>query len=208
MELSLENIQSAVQKADEFLKVNGIDSGQRIRYCLFLEGLCMDYRDLCGDAVFEIDCKRLWKKVLVVLRVKCGKLNPFEQRSDVHDQVLTGMESMPVWKYRHGWNLIITIMNTPMPDRRAIRYVWSYIRKEKRLFTWAVILRFVNMALSILEPIFSAWIIVAYNDSDFHKILMVAALILGRAFLSSIVNYCLRIPCQRVFSPAGYPKFI
>lgn len=189
MELSLENIQSAVQKADEFLKINGIDSVQRIRYRLFLEGLCMDYRDFCGDAVFELKFKRLWKTILVVLRVRCGSLNPFEQRPDVHDQVLTGMESVPEWKYRHGWNFILFTLKTPMPDRSAIRYAWSYIRKENRIFTRAVVLRFVNMALSILEPIFSAWIIVAYSDSDFHKILLVAALILGRAFLSSIINY-------------------
>ena len=63
------------------------------------------------------------------------------------------------------------------------------MRNEKHTFRWAVFLRFLNMALSVLEPLLSAWIIVAYTESEIRKIILLALLILGQGVLSSLINY-------------------
>lgn len=49
MNLTTQNIQLAVKQADQFMNANGADSKRRLHYCLLLEELLLDYRDLYGE---------------------------------------------------------------------------------------------------------------------------------------------------------------
>ena len=190
MELTVENIQLALQQASDHLEANGLDTEQRKRFCLLLEDNLIEYRQFAPNASFRIHCRRLRKRVSVTVYIACGSMNPFELgQSFIADSLQEHMKRMPSWKYRRGENIITYEPITPRPDMRDVKYVWSYLGREKRSFGWAVALRFVNMALSVLEPVFSAWIIVGYSDSDVNKILYVAGLLLVRAVASSIVNF-------------------
>ena len=70
MNLTTQNIQLAVKQADQFMNANGADSKRRLHYCLLLEELLLDYRDLYGEEVpFRLILKRKWKYVFLSLHV-------------------------------------------------------------------------------------------------------------------------------------------
>ena len=191
MNLTTQNIQLAVKQADQFMHANGADSKRRLHYCLLLEDLLLDYRDLYGEEVpFRLILKRKWKYVFLSLHVACESNNLLlNHKSAITEHLLGNMPRGLFWKYIRHENVIVYEYATHMMDYRSIRYIWQYVRTEKKAFRWAVFLRFTNMALSILEPLLSAWIIVAYTDVEINRIMLLALLILGQGVLSSIINY-------------------
>lgn len=191
MNLTTQNIQLAVKQADQFMNANGADSKRRLHYCLLLEELLLDYRDLYGEEVaFRLILKRKWKYVFLSLHVACESNNLLlNHKSAITEHLLGNMPRGLFWKYIRHENVIVYEYATHMMDYRSIRYIWQYMRTEKKAFRWAVLLRFTNMALSILEPLLSAWIIVAYTDVEIDRSMLLALLILGQGVLSSIINY-------------------
>ena len=191
MNLSVENIHIAVNQARNFMKANGADSEQRLDYCLLLEDLLLDYRKLYGEeTAFHLVLKRRWKEVTLSLRVACESRNLLaDQESMITRHLLDSISIEPSWRYSGRENVITSSFTTPMMNYRSIRYIWQYMRDERSTFIWAVFLRFINMALSILEPLFSAWIIVAYSGAEIRKIMLLALLILGQGALRSSINY-------------------
>ena len=191
MNLTLENIKLAVDQADRFMEANGSDRQKRLIYCLLLEHLLLGYRDLYGEEIsFRLVLKRTWKRVFLSLHVACESRNLLkEQQKFIADRLRDSFPHGLIWKYIRHKNIILCTFLTPMMDYRSIRYIWQYMRNEKHTFRWAVFLRFLNMALSILEPLLSAWIIVAYTESEIRKIILLALLILGQGVLSSLINY-------------------
>lgn len=191
MNLTAENIQLAVKQADQFMNANGADSKRRLHYCLLLEELLLDYRNLYGEeVVFRLVLKRKWKYVFLSLHVACESNNLLlNHKNSITEHLLSNMPRGLFWKYFRHENVIVYEYATHMMDYKSIRYIWQYMRGEKRAFRWAAFLRFTNMALSILEPLLSAWLIVAYTDVEINRIMLLALLILGQGVLSSIINY-------------------
>ena len=191
MNLTLENIQRTVDQADRFMEANGADRQKRLGYRLLLEQLLLGYRDLYGEEIsYRLVLKRTWKRVFLSLHVACESRNLLkEQASFIADKIQENFPRGLFWKYIRHQNIIFCTFQTPMKDFRSLRYIWQYMRNEKHTFRWAVFLRFLNMALSVLEPLLSAWIIVAYTEAEIRKIALLALLILGQGVLSSLINY-------------------
>ena len=190
MNLTLDQIAYAVKEAEDFLKTNEVDTKRRLRFILLLEDLLLDYHKLYGEVPFRLNCKRKLKYSVVTVSVTCESRDLLSQHESIFtENLLDDMVVGPTWKYRRGKNIIEYEFGTHQLNHQSMKYVWQYMRDEKRSFIIAVILRFVNMVISILEPLLSAWIIVGINDSDLNKITYVALLMLAQGVLSSLINY-------------------
>ena len=191
MNLSVENIHLAVKQAGNFMKANGADSEQQLDYRLILEDLLLEYRKLYGEeTAFRLVLRRKWKTVVLSLRVACESRNLLLDHASVITRHLLDNISLGLsWSYSRHENVITCSYTTPMMDYRSIRYIWQYMRDERSTFLGAVALRFVNMGLSVLEPLLSAWIVVAYSGAEIRKIMLLALLILGQGALRSSINY-------------------
>ena len=189
MTLTIENIQAAVRQADRHLEANGVGGEQRARFRLLLEDVLISYRERAEGAPFRLICIRRWKTVSVTVRVAGESMNPFERPGALTEGLLSGLESLPTWSYGKGGNVITYTPVSAITGMNYLRFAMQYVWQEKRAFTWACVLRFLNMGLVVLEPLLSARIIVAYSAPDIHRIILAAALILCRSVLSSAVNY-------------------
>ncbi len=174
------------------MNANGANNQQRINYCKLLKAMLTDYQNQYGEDVnFRLVLKRKWRHVLLGLHVACERRNLLPNHQNVIKQLKSRRPLDLFWKYLNvkRENVIIYRYDTYMVNYDSVRYVWKYMAGEKRAFIFAVILRFANMGLAILEPMLSARIIVAYNTAEINKIIILALLILGQGVLSSIINY-------------------
>ena len=188
--ITLENIRSAVDKADETLEVNQIDLERRIQYRILIEELLLNYRERDENATFRLEFKRYFKKLLLILSVSCERSNVLESHPDLLFQnLLSELDQPPTWRYHSGKNIITMMPVTFLPDLSSLKSLWQYMTTEKTTFIAAVVLRFVNLAIAVLEPVLSAAIIVAYSGSEIRKIIIVASLILLEAVVSNLINY-------------------
>ncbi len=192
MNLSTENIELAVKQADQFMNANGASNQQRLNYCKLLKAMLTDYQDQYGEDVnFRLVNKREARHVFLSVHVACKSSNPLPSHQDI-TKYLEGQRPLDLfWQYLpvRRENVIIYRYASHLMNFDSVRYVWRYMKDEKKTFLFAVLLRFVNMALAIIEPLLSAWIITAYSAADIQKIIILALLILGQGVLSSIINY-------------------
>lgn len=170
-----EDIQAAVDQATGFLELNGLDSNSILRFRLILEELLFVYGEALGDGTFEIRCIRSRRRIRVVLRVPGKEFNPFEEeKSPILAKTMSGLLHAPVWSYARGKNQIIYAPYLYLPGYQELRYIWKYMKQEKCFFIMAVTAKIMESVLSVVLPILSARMIVAYTDYEFHRILLTA----------------------------------
>ena len=150
--LSVENINKAIRTADTFLAEQGIDSWERTRQRLLMQKILLKYNEIKTEVPFRIYTRRFYKRVAIMVAVKCEKFDPMEDADTIFSQeLLSGMANPPRWSYRIGWNRLLYSTQTLMPGKEAIKRLIHYMGKESSSFKTAVFLRFVNMVL-LLSP--------------------------------------------------------
>ena len=190
MNLTDENIQASVEKAAEYLKVHSIEKSQCLCYQLLLEEILLEYKREYADACYSVRCKRLGKNVSIQLIVESPEFNPIDAHpSSIVKQLLPKFQYVPTWEYKSGKNIITYAPALLLTNLRNARFVLSYMMRNKKSFSCGVLLRLLNMGLTIIQPILSARIIVAYSGSEINKVIQIALLILGVTALSSLVDY-------------------
>lgn len=190
MDFSFENIYQCIEDADNFLNINGIEKNSRLLYKLFIEEQLLNYKETGHYAEFELLLKKNRRRITVQILIPGAKLNTMHSPDSVITKsVLSKFKKTPEWEYHKGRNVITFSANVLAPDLSHLKYVLKYMTKKKSSFIWAVIFRFLNMALLIVEPILSAEIIVAYSDSQINKILMYATLILIQSVSCAVITY-------------------
>lgn len=201
MYLSFENIQKAVDDADAFLERNGIDRKTKLRYRLLLEEYLLGYAERDSNADFELNCITKNRKIHIELIVEGESYNPIKDtQSDFAEKLKADLDSAPDWKYKKGRNLISFSLKTVAPDFKSIKYLFGFMTRKKKEFVIASVLRFVNMALNVIEPLLAAQIIVAYSGSEIRKIFLLSALILAQAVASGFVNYAASAMLRKSYS--------
>lgn len=197
MIITLNNIQSEIKKLDLFLERNGVDRKKRLSYRLLLEEYLLIYRGENENADFSIDCRYRGRNLFITIEVTGESKNVvLDSGSYIAESLLPNIDSKPSWKYKKGRNTVVFSLKPVAPDFKSIKYLFRFMASKKKTFVIAGILRFVTMGLSVLEPILTARIIVAYSASQIEKILIIAALILSlsvvNGFITYIASYMLR----------------
>lgn len=190
MNLLLDNIQKSTENADAFLERNGIDRKKRLQYKLLIEELLLCYRELKIYDDFKIELLTKSRKIFINLIIKGDSFNPIkENTSYLADNILSKIDSVPKWQYQNEKNIITLSLKPVAPDLKSIKYLFGFMMKEKKTFVVASIFRFMTMALTVIEPILTARIIVAYSGSQIKKILIISALLLAQSVASSVLTY-------------------
>ncbi len=190
MELTLETIQKTIAEADNFLEIGGIERHKRLCYRLLMEEYLLDYLKEDPGAGLSIECRTTDKKISVIVGVRGKERNIVqEHESEFADQLVEGLDRAPKWKYVRGENVITWSPKPAAPDLKSIRYMIDHLAERKGQFALAIIIRFLNMGLNVIEPILTAEIIVAYSGSHIQKIMMIAGLMLLQRLLSNLFTF-------------------
>ena len=189
MILSRKDIITASEQVGEFLERSGIEAKTRLRYTLLLEELLIEYMTEHENAAFDISYKSRFSQISIILSVGCSKKNLLDNKNKIINNLLSGFEKMPEWKYRKNKNIITWTTKPVGPDYSNVKEVLRYMARKKRSFVAGVIIRFIQMLFNIIEPLLSAKIIIAYTESEIKKILILAALLLGQAACNSLLNF-------------------
>ncbi|MBO4459444.1 MAG: ABC transporter ATP-binding protein [Clostridiales bacterium] len=190
MELSRENIHKTVEELGEFLDQSSIDSKRCLHLKLLIEAIILDHLASEKAVSFAVDSIRKKKKVCIDLKIDGDPFNDLEKpRSVIVKNLLENTDIAPKWHLRGDQNIYHFEEDAIVPEKNSLIYILRYMAKKKKAFVFASVLRLVNMVLTTIEPILSAYIITAYAASDITKIFMLAALILGQAIASGLITY-------------------
>ena len=201
MKLTRENIQNSVDQANKTMGLYGIDHTRRIQYALMIEELLLDYMNKDPDADYRLIMRKYKSFISIVLSVRCEPLDLLKQHENVISSLLVSeMDRSPVWRYRWGRNYIFLMPGTILSDFENIRYFNQHFAKDKKIFDRAMLLRYANIGLAILDPILTARIIMAYSGSEYRKIFLFAVLILVQTTLSSLLTYAYNRMIRKFYS--------
>ena len=200
MIISLDNIQSEINNVNDFLERNGVDRKRRVSYRLILEEYLLIYRGENENADFSIECSNKGSNLCIKIEVTGESKNVLKDDSVIVENLLNEIDAKPTWLYRRGKNRVVLLIKPITPDFNSIKFLFKFMTSKKKTFVIASILRFVNMGLSILEPILTARIIVAYSGSQIEKILIFAALIFVLSGANSIINYAASYMLRKSYS--------
>lgn len=190
MKLDLNNISSAVEQTDEFLDRSGVDARTKHKYRLLVEELLLDYMDLHENAEFKIRFTSRLKKISITILVMCESRDLVSEKgSIIRQNIISGLDRPPTWKYSRGTNIITLSPQPTLPDFKSVWKILRYMAERKKSFVLGVVIRFIQMLFNVLEPLLTARIIVAYAGSEITRIYLVAVMILLQAAVSSFLNY-------------------
>ncbi len=201
MTLNAEIARSSLEKIDEFLRLNEIDKERRSFHRLLMEDLMIAYLRDEGNTLFEIRTRRRGNQVTVTLMVKGKKCDYIELNKNFKGaKNLKKFDHPPKYQYRAGYNIYSISSQIIKNQKEAIQFVWGHLSKEKTALITGVLLRFVTMALAVVEPLLSAEIIVAYSGSQIEKIIFIAILILVTALLSALFTWLASRMLRKAFA--------
>ncbi len=173
--LTDKDIGAAVASFSHFAGQKGIEDRDRIVTELFMEEILLIYREKLGeDKAFTIMSSRSSESIHLKLEIRGELLDPYGAQSEI----LKGLENKhgmkPEWTYISGRNQVVFTIPIYHSTLKNLRFAWSYVRRYKKMFFFAVICQWVNIATSIVVPILAARVIVAYTASAFEQAIFAA----------------------------------
>lgn len=198
--LSLENINKAVEDSARFLELNSIGKQEILRWSLFMEHVLLLYRDN-GSNTFSVACKRRWGQVTVRLFIDGNIQHPLEGKEDIIiKNVLSGFDCAPVWSRKRKYNVITLTENPVLPGIWSLKFILPYLKKARKSFAAALIYQILMVAVNIIIPLLTSMIVIAYTDSEIHRILVIAAVLLLAGVVSYFFEYRSRHYFVKVYS--------
>ena len=176
MQLSTD-LQKAIKEVTDYLRANSLDRETITRFVLFLEEALLVYRDdPCFDT-FTIKYEEHFKTVAIKIVVPGKPRNPMEGNL-VIERTLEGMDNLPVWSHRNGKNVIVYKPVLLFSGLNSLKFLWSYMRKERKSLIIAVIFNISVIALQLVMPIFAAKIITALTSVQLERLAYMAVVVL------------------------------
>lgn len=87
---------------------------------------------------------------------------------------------------------------------KNLKFSWYYTKEEKLKVILLVIFNVINIVISVIAPILSAWAIIALTSDNYKQIILIAILILGIEVLGELFNYLTRVLALRIQKKAKY----
>ena len=168
-------ISETIEKTDLFTEKNGLKKEKRIQLSVVLEEVLLAYMDKYGSntdfkLIVQLNNGNLQTKLMVWSK----EYNPLGSGSEILERVFSRMDNTPEWSYRSGYNQICITYVIYSTMLKNLQFSWEYMHGQRKYFFIAVISQLIGGALSILAPVLSAKLIVAYTESIFDQIFLIA----------------------------------
>ncbi len=185
-----EEISRTISTVDEFAGKNGLDSTLRHQLSIALEEIMLVYMDRLGEGcAFDLSCCRKNGDIRVCLEIAGESFDPTNPGTDILNQLKESLENAPSWDCVNGRNRVRLEFNVYSTLRKNLRFSWKYMEGRRATFVIAVVSQIISVILSIIAPIFSAKLIVAYTDTVYEQIILIGLAILGVRLLSGVVLF-------------------
>ncbi|WP_408070767.1 ABC transporter ATP-binding protein [Butyrivibrio sp. JL13D10] len=184
------DIGDAIASFNHYAGQNGIEDRDRIVTGVYLEEILFLYMEKLGaDKSFTIKTSKSTENIFLKLEIPGENLNP----SDFQSEILQGLEKKhtmkPEWTYNSGRNQIVFTVPMYHSTGKNLKFAWTYVSRYKAMFFFAVICQWLSIAMSIIAPILSAKVIVAYTESNLKQVVLAAAAILAVDIVTDATLY-------------------
>ena len=199
---SNEGIAGAIPAIEQFLERNGAEEKMRLSVRVALEEILLVYQKAMGEAAeFDLDLKKKLGEIRCVLDVCGGSVDPAAAGSEI----LRRLEQSSVlpaasWQYGNGRNQVVLTVPLYSTTWKNLKFAWSYVKRHRKRFFIAVGCQWVNVLLSIVAPILTAEIIVAYTNSAISQIILMALAIFAVNTVSSLSLYFCNTRYNQVYT--------
>ena len=185
------DITQTIDDVNLFLQRNGTGDKLCLAAQLVLEEVMLTYQaDMNETKDFEIRLKKN-REVICCSFIVCGnRLDPELSKN----MIIQGIQEkvyfpMPAWNYENGRNIVILYIPLYNTTLKNLKFVWKYVQNCRRQFYLAVGAQLTSLVLSIIIPILSAKIIVAYTNSAVEQIIRMGIIIIAVDVLTDLANY-------------------
>lgn len=185
-----EEIAGAVSRAEQYLQRKGVEEKMRLSVRVALEEILLICRSAADEAAeFELDIRKGFGEILCSLSVSGPEVGPDLADGEILRRLFSAsLLPEPRREYRNGRNRFV--LTVPLYDTtfHNLKFAWSYVRQYRKTFFFAIGCQWLNVILSIVAPILSARIIIAYSDSQIRQIILTAIAIF---FVNAVSNLSL-----------------
>ena len=185
--ISNQDIARIIPLVEQYLQRNGVEQKMRLAAGIALEEILLVYQNSLDETkAFHISIKKTFEEIRCIVTISgdsvdlCAKENAI-----LYGLSNTAHLPIPSWQYINSCNqvvLIVPLFNTTLKN---IKFVWSYVKKYRRTFFFAVGTQWINVLANIVAPILSARIIIAYTDSAFEQIILTALAIFATRLIAT-----------------------
>lgn len=178
--LTNQEIAKAIEIAGTELERAGIEDKICLVYRFALEEILLIYQEQIGEGVpFTI---RQWKQngdLKTRLTVVGKSMDPFADNSLVLTMLRERARNTPAsWQYKRGQNRVDFVFTLNNTTWKNLRFSWKYTVKSRKILGASVVCQLISAGLSILAPIVSARIIVAFTANEAKRVLLIALTLL------------------------------
>ena len=177
--LTNSDITRIIGKAGTEAERAGIEEKLVLTFRLTLEELLLKYKERFGEeAPFSVRFRKWRGNLKILLTVAGESFNPFDGENEMLDRLLENFRNTPEWNYEQKRNQIrflFTLYNTTWKN---IQFSWKYTVNSRKTLALSVCSQLISAGLSVLAPIVSSKIIVAYTKDEGEHVLLIALALL------------------------------
>jgi len=153
----------------------GIEDKICMAYRLALEEVLLIYREKLGeDTSFTLRYRKKGGDLVTRLTVAGESVDPFAEKSEILNSLAERARNTPVWSYEKNKNrvdFVFTLYNTTWKN---IRFSWKYTVNSRKTLGLSLLSQLLSAGLSIVAPMVSARIIVAYTQHEATRVIYIA----------------------------------
>lgn len=175
-----EKIAQTIDLVNEFTEKNGLNQISRRQLATALEEIMLIYMEQLGEeALFDLSCNLKNGDIRVCLVVQGRSVDPVNPGTDILNRLIEDMENPPEWEYSGNCNRVRLKYEVYSTIQKNLRFSWKYMEGRRGTFVIAVTSQIISVVLSIVVPILSAKLIVAYTDVTYEQIILIGLALLA-----------------------------
>lgn len=174
-----EKIVRTIDSVNKFTEKNGLNQISRRQLATALEEIMLTYMEQLGEeALFDLSCNLKNGDIRVCLVVQGRSVDPVNPGTDILNRLIEDMENPPEWEYSGNCNRVRLKYEVYSTIQKNLRFSWKYMEGRRGTFVIAVTSQIISVVLSIVAPILSAKLIVAYTDVTYEQIILIGLALL------------------------------
>ncbi len=179
-----------IDTVNEFAEKNGLNRISRRQLVIALEEIMLTYMEQLGEGTaFELGCNLKNGDIRVCLEVKGRSVDPVNPGTDILNRLKDDPENMPAWEYADGCNRVRMSFCVYSTIWKNLSFCWKYMKGRRVTFVIAVTSQIISVLLSIVGPILSAELIVAFTDVTYKQIILIGLALLVVKLVSGVVLF-------------------
>lgn len=194
-------IVETIDRVEEWISKNGLKKMSRTKLTMTLEEILLSYMEKLGTATtFEIDMVRRNGDIRLKLTVPGEAFNPFSSESFVLEHFMGTYDAPPRWTHEDGVNVVRLTFQVYSTIFKNMRFSWEYMKGQRSRFFIAVVSQLIGVGLSVVAPVLSAKLIVAYTSTVSRQIVLIALAIFVVRLLTNLAGYLANRNYNKVYN--------